>query len=146
MPNAVSQISFSSEESVPLKKPTTIPEVAKQRELSGTLQRESDSKLKKQVSVAKTKELSGNDIFGPPPEIVSRPLAARILEKEKKDISEPAVRAIHTSVKVSNVSSSMIPGCETTFIGLSFMFFLDSHCLAFIFLACGRSEQHNVWG
>jgi hypothetical protein len=40
--------------------------VAKQRELSGTLLSEDDSKLKKQLSNAKTKELSGHDIFAPP--------------------------------------------------------------------------------
>ncbi|CAA7400991.1 unnamed protein product [Spirodela intermedia] len=100
--SAISQISFSAEESVSPKKPATLTEVAKQRELSGTLERESDAKLKKQISDAKSKELSGNDIFGPPPEIVLRPLAARILEKESKDVGAPAPRSIHTSVKVSN--------------------------------------------
>lgn len=40
--------------------------MAKQRELSGTLLSEDDSKLKKQISNAKSKELSGHDIFAPP--------------------------------------------------------------------------------
>lgn len=104
--NGISQISFSTEESISPKKPTSIPEVAKQRELSGTLQTESDGKTK-QISNAKSKELSGHDIFGPPPEIVPRSrAAARTLEsKEKKDMGEPAPRNIRTSVKVSNVSS-----------------------------------------
>ncbi|KAA8530862.1 hypothetical protein F0562_005514 [Nyssa sinensis] len=65
--NGMSQISFSAEENVSPKKPTTLPEVAKQRELSGTLESELDSKIKKQLSGAKCKELSGHDIFGPPP-------------------------------------------------------------------------------
>ncbi|KAJ1377340.1 hypothetical protein SESBI_48995 [Sesbania bispinosa] len=102
--NGISQISFSTEESVSPKKPTTQAEVAKQRELSGTLQSESDSRSKKQISNAKTKELSGNDIFGPPPEIVPRSVAAaRTLEsKESKDMGEPLPRNVRTSVKVSN--------------------------------------------
>ncbi|XP_015890640.2 uncharacterized protein LOC107425198 [Ziziphus jujuba] len=101
--NGISQISFSTEESISPKKPTSIPEVAKQRELSGTLQTESDAKTK-QISNAKSKELSGHDIFGPPPEIVPRSrAAARTLEsKEKKGMGEPAPRNIRTSVKVSN--------------------------------------------
>lgn len=104
--NGISQISFSTEESISPKKPTSIPEVAKQRELSGTLKGESDTKSKKQISNAKSKELSGHDIFGPPPEIVPRSLAAaRTLEsKESKDMGEPTPRNVRTSVKVSNVS------------------------------------------
>lgn len=104
--NGVSQISFSTEESVTPKKPTSIPEVAKQRELSGTLQSDSETKTQKQISNAKNKELSGNDIFGPPPEIVPRSVAAvRTLEsKESKDMGEPLPRNVRTSVKVSNVS------------------------------------------
>lgn len=105
--NGISQISFSTEESISPKKPTSLPEVAKQRELSGTLQTDSDAKNKKQISNAKTKELSGHDIFGPPSEIVPRSkAAARTLEtRESKDMGEPAPRNIRTSVKVSNVSS-----------------------------------------
>ncbi|XP_057970551.1 uncharacterized protein LOC131159555 [Malania oleifera] len=101
--NGISQISFSAEESVSPRKPTSLPEVAKQRELSGTLESESDTK-KKQISDAKSKELSGHDIFGPPPEIPPRSLAAaRSLEsRESRDIGEPAPRNVRTSVKVSN--------------------------------------------
>lgn len=104
--NGISQISFSTDESISPKKPTSIPEVAKQRELSGTMQSDSDTKSKKQISNAKTKELSGNDIFGPPPEILPRSVAAaRTLEsKESKDMGEPLPRNLRTSVKVSNVS------------------------------------------
>ncbi|KAJ4953369.1 hypothetical protein NE237_030201 [Protea cynaroides] len=101
--SGISQISFGSEESVSPKKPTSLPEVAKQRELSGTLESESDAKLKKQLSDAKCKELSGHNIFAPPPEILPPPLAARSLElKESKDMGEPAPRNVRTSVKVSN--------------------------------------------
>ena len=61
------------------KKPITLPEVAKQRELSGTLESESASNLKKQLSDAKYKEISGQNIFAPPPEIKPRSGATRAL-------------------------------------------------------------------
>lgn len=99
----MSQISFSAEGSVSPKKPSSLPEVAKQRELSGTLESEADAKMKKHNSEAKSKELSGSDIFGPPPEVPLRPLAARNLElKGNLDFVLPQPRSIHTSVKVSN--------------------------------------------
>ncbi|KAJ0570112.1 putative DNA oxidative demethylase [Helianthus annuus] len=72
----MSHISFGGEESVSPKKALS---EAKQRELSGTLDNELDSTLKKQFSTAKNKELSGHNIFGAPPEIQPRPLAARAL-------------------------------------------------------------------
>ncbi|WOL08693.1 hypothetical protein Cni_G17446 [Canna indica] len=101
--STISQISFSTEETVSPKKPTSIAEVAKQRELSGTSESELDSKVKKQFSEAKSKELSGHDIFGPPPEVQPRPLAARNLElRGNLDFVLPQPRSIHTSVKVSN--------------------------------------------
>ncbi|KAL5751539.1 hypothetical protein ACOSQ2_022046 [Xanthoceras sorbifolium] len=102
--NGISQISFSAEGTISPKKPTSIPEVAKQRELSGTLQSESEMKSKKQISNAKVKEISGHDIFSPAPEIQPRSsAAARSLEsKESKDMGEPAPRNVRTSVKVSN--------------------------------------------
>jgi len=64
--STISHISFAEEESISPKKPTSIAEVAKQRELSGTLLSEDDSKMKKQISDLKSKELSGHDIFAPP--------------------------------------------------------------------------------
>ncbi|KAK3127748.1 hypothetical protein QOZ80_7AG0577920 [Eleusine coracana subsp. coracana] len=64
--STISHISFAEEESISPKKPTSIAEVAKQRELSGTLLSEDDSKMKKQLSNLKSKELSGHDIFAPP--------------------------------------------------------------------------------
>ncbi|KAL6527366.1 hypothetical protein OROGR_016456 [Orobanche gracilis] len=86
----ISHISFGEEETVSPKKPATLPEVAKQRELSGNLESESDAKLRKQISFAKNKELSGNDIFAPPPEIQPRPLTARALAlRESITIGEP---------------------------------------------------------
>lgn len=103
--NGISQISFTADASVSPKKPTSIPEVAKQRELSGSLQRESDAKNKKQISNAKYKEISGHDIFAPP-ENKPRSLAAVTSESRgSKDMGEPAPRNVRTSVKVSNVSS-----------------------------------------
>ncbi|XWS15017.1 hypothetical protein CRYUN_Cryun35bG0058600 [Craigia yunnanensis] len=74
----INHISFAEEESISPKKPATLPEVAKQRELSGTLESE-DAKLKKQLSDAKCKELSGHDIFAPPPEILPRTTTVRAL-------------------------------------------------------------------
>lgn len=101
----MSQISFNADETVTPKKPVTLPEVAKQRELSGNLESESEAKLKKQLSELKFKELSGHDIFGPPPEVPPRPLAARNLElKGHLDFGTPSPRTVHTSVKVSNPS------------------------------------------
>ncbi|GAB2283399.1 hypothetical protein Dimus_017914 [Dionaea muscipula] len=104
--SGISQISFGAEESVAQKKPVSITEVAKQRELSGTLESESDMKGKKQLclSDAKCKELSGNDIFAPPPENPSMSLAAARTQeiKERQNIEEPVPRSIRTSVKVSN--------------------------------------------
>ncbi|KAK7245157.1 hypothetical protein RIF29_39992 [Crotalaria pallida] len=104
-------ISFGEEESVSPKKPTTIPEVAKQRELNGTLESE-DSKLKKQLPDAKCKELSGHDIFAPPPEIKPNPITPRILElKGSIDIGIPSRR--HTGAHVHQtgftVSMSLQP-------------------------------------
>uniref|UniRef100_A0A6N2MDT9 DUF4057 domain-containing protein n=1 Tax=Salix viminalis TaxID=40686 RepID=A0A6N2MDT9_SALVM len=100
----ISQVSFSADESISLKKPTSIPEVAKQRELSGTMQNDADMKSKRQISNAKFKEITGHDIFSPPDEIVPRSLvAAHYLEtKENKGIGEPAPRNIRAPIKVSN--------------------------------------------
>ncbi|KAI4337705.1 hypothetical protein L6164_016089 [Bauhinia variegata] len=88
----ISHISFAEEESVSPRKPATLPEMAKQRELSGTLKSE-DSVLTKPLSNAKCKELSGHDIFAPPPEIKPQPITPRVRElKGSIDIGEPALR------------------------------------------------------
>jgi hypothetical protein len=70
-----------------------VAEVAKQRELSGTLQSDADGKMKKQTSKAKTKELSGHDIFAEPQD--PRPNRARN--------SENGSSVSHTPVKNANV-------------------------------------------
>ncbi|KAJ4898759.1 Uncharacterized protein Rs2_12710 [Raphanus sativus] len=104
--NGVSQISFSADGTVSPKKPTTLTEVAKQRELSGNLLTEADLKSKKQISSAKMEEISGHNIFGPPTEIQPpRSLAAAQQEARRgsnRDMGEPAPRNLRTSVKVSN--------------------------------------------
>lgn len=130
--NGISQISFSTDESVTLKKPTSIPEVAKQRELSGTLESESELKAKKQLSDAKSKELSGNDIFGPPPENPPRSLAVARSKgsQEGKDVDHPAPRNLRTSVKVSNVSPE-----GDMLLMFPFTFSFDKHIQLFQFHA-----------
>ena len=61
--------------------------------------------MQKQLSDAKCKELSGHDIFAPPPEILPRPLTARTLHlRGSIEIGESAPQDVRTSVKVSNVS------------------------------------------
>lgn len=77
--SGISHISFGEEEDLSPKKPITLPEVAKQRELSGTMESDSASNLKKQLSDAKYKEISGQNIFAPPPEIKPRSGATRAL-------------------------------------------------------------------
>ena len=92
--NGMSQISFSAEESISPKKPTSLPEVVKQRELSGTLISELDPRIKKQISDIKCKELNGHDIFIGPPKILPRSsVATHFLESKKsKDMEEPVPR------------------------------------------------------
>ncbi|BBG95741.1 hypothetical protein Prudu_004371 [Prunus dulcis] len=117
----ISHISFGDEEGVSPKKPTTIPEVAKQRELSGTLESEAEkeARLKKQLSDSKFKELSGHDIFAPPPEILPRTTTAprALALKGSIEIGEPASPNGHTSVKPgggqSNIASSEEPASKT---------------------------------
>ncbi|KAF2558678.1 hypothetical protein F2Q68_00016141 [Brassica cretica] len=99
----VSRISFGEEEIVTPKKPATVPEVAKQRELSGTLQSQSDAKLNKQFSDSKFKELSGHNIFAPPPEIKLRPTV-------RDDTSPSAVTAekLLSMAKLKEISGNNI--------------------------------------
>lgn len=81
--------------------------MAKQRELSGNLDSESEAMLKKQLSDAKCKELSGHDIFAPPPEILPRPNTARALAyKDNFDIRDVASDNVRTSPEEPNVSVS----------------------------------------
>lgn len=78
--------------------------MAKQRELSGTLESESEAKLKKQISDAKSKELSGHDIFAPPPEILPRPAVRALALKENFNLGDSAPQDVQTSVGVLTVS------------------------------------------
>ncbi|CAN7120348.1 unnamed protein product [Brassica rapa subsp. narinosa] len=80
------QISFSADGNVSPKKPTTLTEVAKQRELSGNLLTEAELKSKKQISSANIEEISGHNIFGPPTEIQPPPrsLAAAAAQQEAR--------------------------------------------------------------
>ncbi|KAM0913484.1 hypothetical protein ACQ4PT_012123 [Festuca glaucescens] len=118
----MSQISFSADGSVSPKKPSSLPEVAKQRELSGTFESDAEAKTSKQLSESKNKELSGSNIFGPPPVTPVRPLAARNMELQGNvDFALPQPRSIHTSVKVShpaggpsNITFSEDPATKTS--------------------------------
>ncbi|KDP41369.1 hypothetical protein JCGZ_15776 [Jatropha curcas] len=113
--SGISHISFGEEESLSPKKPATLPEVAKQRELSGTLENDAEAKLQKQVSDAKCKELSGHDIFAPPPEILPRPTTVRALAlKESIELGEPTPRNVRTSVKVSNPAGGQMSSEEAS--------------------------------
>ncbi|CAD5177840.1 unnamed protein product [Musa acuminata subsp. malaccensis] len=97
--NAMSHISFSTDETVSShKKPTSLAEVAKQRELTGSLLSESDDRLMKQLSDAKCKELSGHDIFAAP-EVLPRSSGWN-LEMNDSDLRETTPRNLQSPVKV----------------------------------------------
>ncbi|KAL2649979.1 hypothetical protein R1flu_018107 [Riccia fluitans] len=98
----VSQIQFGGEELTSPKKPTSIPEVAKQRELSGSTETTLDLKHRN-FSNAKAKELTGSNIFGPaPPDAPPRRVATEVREQQKDGPAEAPPRNLRTSVKVSN--------------------------------------------
>ncbi|KAH9299410.1 hypothetical protein KI387_031092, partial [Taxus chinensis] len=113
----ISQISFCSDESVSPKKPASLTEVAKQKELSGNMETAPDIHVRRQISEAKSKELTGHDIFGPPSEVPPRSLnRSRERKEEPKESNEPAHRNVRTSVKVSNPAgghSKIVFGQET---------------------------------
>ncbi|MFS7914168.1 hypothetical protein Hanom_Chr02g00150231 [Helianthus anomalus] len=96
----INHISFGEEETMSPKKPIS---EAKQRELSGTLDSESEARLRKQISDAKNKDVSGHNIFAAPPEVQPSPLAARALAlKESITIGHPSSITIgHPSHNVS---------------------------------------------
>ncbi|CAN1331618.1 hypothetical protein LINPERPRIM_LOCUS35411 [Linum perenne] len=109
--SGISHISFGEGESVSPKKPASLPEVAKQRELSGTseTEAEAEARLKKQLSDAKCKELSGHDIFAPPPEILPRPTAVRALAlKESIELEDSNV--MKTAKKIYEKKFSELSG------------------------------------
>lgn len=91
------------------KKPATLNEAAKQKELSRSVTTEADSKCKKkQISNAKTKAMSGHDIFASP-ESQPRPLfgATQSEVKGNKNTEESGPRSLRASAKASNVNRSL---------------------------------------
>lgn len=99
----VSQISFGGEESASPKRPVTIPEVAKQKELSGTHETIDDIHAgRAQFANAKAKELVGSNIFGPPPPDAPMNSRSSEMREESRSSDQPQPRNLHTSVKISN--------------------------------------------
>jgi len=129
----VSQISFGGDHnSISPKKPVTVPEVAKQKELSGTVETTDDLAARRVCSNAKSKELIGSKIFAPifdSPKLPSR-LGAdqeKLISREEytEGLLEDGSAAaggnalLHTSVKVSNPAGgrcqiSFGPGIDET--------------------------------
>ncbi len=127
----VSQISFGGENCASPKKAVTVPEVAKQKELSGTVETTDDLAARRVCSNAKSKELIGSKIFAAPtaadslhiPYSRAQELLMRREEyynssKQLQGVSadqpdQPAApRNIHTSVKVSNPAGGR---CQISF-------------------------------
>ncbi|KAH0727719.1 uncharacterized protein [Solanum tuberosum] len=113
----IDRLSLSTVGNISEEMPITLTEVEKQHELSGNQESKIHSKVKKQLSEAKSKELSGSNIFGPPIEVPPRSstVARSLQPEESKDMGEPAPRVVRTSVKVSNPSggqSSILFGGE----------------------------------
>lgn len=99
----VSQIQFGGEDCITPKMPTSVPEVAKQKELSGSTETTLDLKHRS-FSNAKAKELVGSNIFGPaPPDAPARRVAMEVREQHP-EVQGEVPRNVRTSVKVSNVS------------------------------------------
>lgn len=99
----MSQISFGGEEAISPKKPTSIPEVAKQRELSGNYETQAEVHRGKHLSNYKAKELVGSNIFGPPPVDVPRSINRNPEVRDEARNQDAPLRNVHTSVRVSNV-------------------------------------------
>ncbi|KAH9553934.1 hypothetical protein CY35_08G038200 [Sphagnum magellanicum] len=118
----VSQISFGGENCASPKKAVyTVPEGAKQKELSGTVQTTDDLAGRRVNSNAKAKELVGSNIFGPlpSPEIPKPSRASLEFKREGGGAPPPeaaaaaaAPRNVHTSVKVSNPAGGK---CQISF-------------------------------
>ncbi|KAI7748232.1 hypothetical protein M8C21_031518 [Ambrosia artemisiifolia] len=110
MAAGLTHTSFSGDE---LVHPQKAHSQAKQRELGGTLDNDLDSTFKKQFTTAKNKELSGHDIFAPPPQIQPRPLAARALAlRESISIGESA--PTNTNAEESVKTAKKIPSEKFT--------------------------------
>ncbi|KAH7446542.1 hypothetical protein KP509_01G061200 [Ceratopteris richardii] len=102
----VSKILFGEVEAISPRKPTSIPEVAKQRELSGTLEAPiEETTSRKPTSTSKVRELVGSDIFGPPPEVVP------------KFCHNQGDEGIVTSLKDLALNTSRIAGSTLVFFG-----------------------------
>nr|XP_018675994.1 PREDICTED: uncharacterized protein LOC103971330 isoform X2 [Musa acuminata subsp. malaccensis] len=86
------QFCFNGKGTILPEKPMLLAGVAKQRELSGTLLSESEPRLKKRLSDAKSRELSGHGIFARPREVPLRPLAAQYLELNDKGLGRTTPR------------------------------------------------------
>ncbi|URD82286.1 Transcription initiation factor IIF subunit alpha [Musa troglodytarum] len=95
------QFCFNGNGTILPEKPMLLAGVAKQRELSGTLLSESEPRLKKRLSDAKSRELSGHDIFAGPREVPLRPLAAQYLELNDKGLGRTTPRKSPLTVNVA---------------------------------------------
>lgn len=105
----VSQISFGQDGAVSPRKPASLPEVAKQRELSGTLEAEGENPSRKSASTAKAKELVGSNIFAPSSDLPPRSLG----ENLDQDSEEATSSSVNPSVKPSQIAG----GSSLTFFG-----------------------------
>ncbi|CAD5196136.1 unnamed protein product [Musa acuminata subsp. malaccensis] len=95
------QFCFNGKGTILPEKPMLLAGVAKQRELSGTLLSESEPRLKKRLSDAKSRELSGHGIFARPREVPLRPLAAQYLELNDKGLGRTTPRKSPPTVNIA---------------------------------------------
>lgn len=106
---AVSQISFGVDGVVSPKKPTSVSEVAKQRELTGTLELDGVTPARKPTSTSKVKELVGSDIFGPPPDLPPRSLGRSLdgVYQENAGATTPGVDPSTSLFKLPGAPTSL---------------------------------------
>lgn len=94
------------------RKPTSFAELAKQRELRGTIESELEQlQVKKQLSEAKRKELSGSGIFALPPEIQQRHSAAQYQELRNNLTFESSQLQAKPTPMNSHLVSEVEHGC-----------------------------------
>ncbi|THU55861.1 hypothetical protein C4D60_Mb11t11120 [Musa balbisiana] len=98
------QFRFNGKGTILPEKPMLLAGVAKQRELNGTLLSDSEPRLKKRLSDAKSRELSGHDIFARPREVPLRPLAAQYLELNDKGLGRTTPRKSPPTVNIAQVN------------------------------------------
>lgn len=106
----VSQISFGVDGAVSPKKPSSVPELAKQRELTGTLDASAETPSRKPSSTAKVKELVGSNIFSPPTDLPPRSLS-RSLDEERQE-NEVDTTPIATPSKLAGAPNLVTFGQE----------------------------------